>query len=66
MSEELPNIDMTNMQISKELARMPRKFWQCQNSACAKVVPNPFRWVHGAKTIFKCPYCQSDTVEIKK
>ena len=65
MNEELPNINMQNAQIAKELGRMPRKFWQCQNSSCAKSVPNPFRWVYGSKTVFKCPYCNSDTVEIK-
>ena len=42
-----------------------KKLWQCQNSSCAKVVPNPLRWVEGAKTIFACPYCKNDTVEIQ-
>ena len=63
MKEDLPNID--NIHMAKELGRMPKKLWQCQNSSCAKVVPNPFRWVYGAKTLFACPYCKSETVEIK-
>ncbi len=46
-------------------ANMPRKFWQCQNSSCAKVIPNPLRWVIGAKTKFACPYCRSNVAEIK-
>ena len=46
------------------LGRMPRKLWQCQNSSCAKTVPNPLRWVEGAKTTFACPYCKSNTVEV--
>ena len=61
----IPNIDLNNPEAAKEFGRMPRKFWQCQNSACAKVVPNPLRWVEGAKTTFACPYCKNDTVEIQ-
>ena len=64
MDDFIPNIDLSNPEAAKEFGRMPRKFWQCQNSACAKVVPNPLRWVEGAKTTFACPYCKSNTVEI--
>ena len=65
MNDDVPNIDVSNPQIAKELGRMPRKLWQCQNSSCAKAVPNPLRWVEGAQTTFACPYCRSNTVEIQ-
>ena len=63
MNDLIPNIDPAEQ--AKALGRMPRKFWQCQNSSCAKVVPNPLRWVYIKETIFACPYCRSQTVEIK-
>ena len=40
MDDFIPNIDLSNPEAAKEFGRMPRKFWQCQNSACAKVVPS--------------------------
>ena len=63
MNDFIPNID--NVEMAKELGRMTKKFWQCQNSACAKVVSNPLRWVDGSRTTFACPYCRDNTVEIK-
>tara|TARA_R100001163_G_C4929402_1_gene106005 strand:+ start:254 stop:514 length:261 start_codon:yes stop_codon:yes gene_type:complete len=63
MKEEIPNIDPA--EYAKSMGRMPRKFWQCQNASCAKVVPNPLRWVYATKTIFSCPYCRNPAVEIK-
>ena len=56
---------ISDLESAKALGRMPRKLWQCQNSSCAKSVPNPLRWVEGAKTTFACPYCKNDTVEIQ-
>jgi len=64
MDNFIPDIQVTDSESAKALGRMPRKFWQCQNSSCAKSVPNPLRWVEGAKTTFACPYCKSNTVEI--
>lgn len=69
MNDFIPNIDnlskLDQNQIAKQLGRMPKKFWQCQNSSCAKVVSNPLRWVEGSRTTFACPYCRGNTVEIK-
>ena len=63
MNDFNPNINNLNM--SKEFGRMPRKFWQCQNASCAQKMPNPLRWVEGARTRFACPYCKNQAVEIK-
>ena len=52
MNDLIPNIDPAEQ--AKALGRMPRKFWQCQNSSCAKVVPNPLRWVYIKETIYLC------------
>jgi len=65
MDNFIPDIQVTDPESAKALlGRIPRKLWQCQNSSCAKAVPNPLRWVEGAKTTFACPYCKSNTVEI--
>mgnify|MGYP003642366087 FL=1 len=61
MNDFIPNIDP--VEEAKSLGRMPRKFWQCQNSSCAKVIPNPLRWVYIKETIFDCPYCKNPAVE---
>jgi len=66
MDNFIPDIQVADSESVKALNRMPKKFWQCQNSSCAKVVPNPLRWVRGAKTIFACSYCMGETVEIIK
>lgn len=63
MNDSTANI--TNTEIAKELGRLPSKYWQCENSLCGKVVPNPLRWVEGANTTFACPYCKSVTIETK-
>ena len=65
MNDFIPNIE-ESPELAAALGRMRRKFWQCQNSSCARVVPNPYRWVNGAETKFACPYCSSLTVEIDK